>query len=187
MKNKGALWIGLAVLVLVQLACGMPNSAAKSTPTLPPAATEVEAAPTEPAAEPTQANEPAQSSCDPQPTDNAVSSGLISKVTMAKDTQGDQRDPVGPTKVFTPNAIIHAVTAIQDAPADTKFTAVWYAVNVGSAADCNTKIDTNDLTTDGSRNIDFSLSPTKSWPSGTYRVEIFVNDQLDQFVAFSVK
>ncbi len=106
---------------------------------------------------------------------------------MAKDTQGDNKDPVNPTTVFAPSAIFHAVVEIDKAPANTKFTAAWYVVDVGSAAAPNSAIDSTDLTTDGTRNIDFTLKPASTWPVGTYRVEISVNDVLDTVTTFSVK
>ncbi len=114
-------------------------------------------------------------------------SDVISSVTMAQDTQGTNKDPINPTTTFTPNSIFHAVVATKDAPANTKFTATWYAVDVGSAAAPNTKIDSSSLTTDGTRNLDFTLSPKSTWPPGTYRVEIYVNDQLAKTINFSVQ
>jgi hypothetical protein len=120
--------------------------------------------------------EGASSSGQPKP------SGLISSVTMAEKTQGATKDPVNPTSVFAPNSIFHAVVSVQNAPANTKFTAVWYAVDAG-----NTLIDQTDLATDGTRNIDFTLTPTTTWSAGVYRVEIYVNGRLDTVKIFSVK
>lgn len=114
-------------------------------------------------------------------------SGLIEKVTMALDTQGDTKEPVNPTTSFGTQDTFHAVVAIVDAPADTKLEATWYAIDVGKDVECNTQIDTYPLTTDGSRNVDFTLAPTKGWPSGSYRVEVFVNGTLDQVAFFTVK
>ena len=79
------------------------------------------------------------------------------------------------------------MVGIKDAPADTKFSAAWYAVDVGQAAAPNTLIDKTDISTDGSRNIDFTLTSQDVWPVGTYRVEIFVNEQKVEEVSFSVK
>ena len=114
-------------------------------------------------------------------------SGLIDKVTMAKDTQGDAKDPVNPTTVFGTSDTFHAVVHSNSAPESTKFKAIWYAVDDGNAADSNKVIDSSDLTADGTVNIDFYLTPTSSWPTGTFQVEIYVNGVLDQVVNFSVK
>jgi hypothetical protein len=116
-----------------------------------------------------------------------TASGIISKVTMAEDTQGANKNPVNPTTVFQTGATIHAVVAIRNAPASTRVKAIWFATSAESV-DCNTQVgQPYELTTDGSRNIDFSLSPTTTWPTGSYRVEIYVDDNLDQVVNYTVQ
>lgn len=114
-------------------------------------------------------------------------SGLIEKVVMAEDTQGELLDPVNPTTEFKADAVFHAVVAIKDAPADTKFKASWFVVDVGSAAEAGQLIDSSELTADGTRNLDFTLSPKDKWPSGTYKVEIAVNGVKEAETTFSVK
>jgi outer membrane usher protein FimD/PapC len=125
--------------------------------------------------------------CPPLPPAVVKPSGIVSNVTMALGTKGDTKDPVNPTLVFQPNSVFHAVVAIQNAPKNTKFKAAWFATDVGSAADCNTAMDDTEFSTDGTRNIDFTLAPSTTWPAGTYRVEIYVNGNLDRVVNFSVK
>lgn len=129
----------------------------------------------------------AGSTVTPTATIAPKSSGLISSVTMARDTKGEDKEPVNPTTTFQAKSIFHAVVALKSAPDNSRITAVWYVVDVGNAAAPNTKIDSTDLTTNGTRNINFSLTPTDSWPVGTYRVDILVNGVLDQTVNFSVK
>jgi hypothetical protein len=114
-------------------------------------------------------------------------SSVISKVTMAEDVQGDKGDPVNPTTTFKPQATFHAVVAIENAPKDTQLKVAWYAVDVGEAASPNTEIDSYELSADGTRNIDFTLKPKTQWPVGKYRVEIYLNGNLDRTVEFSVK
>ena len=106
---------------------------------------------------------------------------------MAQDVQGDAKDPVNPTREFTANSVFHAVVAIEDAPDNTKFKAVWYATDVGSAASCNTLIDSFELASDGTRNLDFNLTPSSQWPPGLFRVEIYVNSEPDSVVDFTVR
>lgn len=114
-------------------------------------------------------------------------SGLISKVTMARDTQGEDREPVNPTTVFQGKSVFHAVVATKNAPKNTRFGAVWYVVDVGNDGPANAKIDSSELTAEGTRNIDFTLTPTDTWPAGSYRVDLLVNGVLDRSVTFSVK
>ncbi len=114
-------------------------------------------------------------------------SPYITSIAIAKNVQGDNKDPVNPTRTFVPNAIFHAVVAIENAPSDSKFKAIWYATDVGSAAACNTLIDSFELTSQGSRNLDFNLTPNSKWLTGLYRVEIFVNSKLDSITDFTVQ
>jgi hypothetical protein len=125
--------------------------------------------------------EPGNTSEEPNP------SGYIDQVILATGVEGDNMDPTGETMTFSPSDTFHAVVVTKDAPADTTFEAVWFAVDVGDAADPNTKIDQTNLTTEGTRNLDFSLKPTSKWPAGSYKVEISVNGTLDQVVEFTVE
>jgi hypothetical protein len=70
-----------------------------------------------------------------------------------------------------------------------KLRGVWTFVDVGDAAPANTKIDEKTLTADGDTDDGvFSLTkPTKGWPVGKYRVEIYVNDDLATAVKFTIK
>jgi hypothetical protein len=107
---------------------------------------------------------------------------------MAEGVNEADNSPVNPTAVFGTTATIHAVAMVENAPAGTNFTGTWYAVDVGSAAAPNTLIDSAQVVTDGTRNIDFSLAPpTSSWPAGLYMVEIDVNGTKTAQVYFMVQ
>ncbi|MBI5304606.1 MAG: hypothetical protein HY868_20900 [Chloroflexi bacterium] len=121
------------------------------------------------------------------PTPAPKSSSIVKSVTLATDARSDTRDPINPTTEFNPTATFHAIVAIQNASANTKVKAMWYATDVGTVAPPNTLIDQTELTADGTRNIDFTLQPSGSWPPGKFRVEIFVNGTLDRKVEFTVK
>ncbi len=125
-------------------------------------------------------------SVTPTPTTPAF---YIVSVTMAKGVQGQDNSPVNPTSIFSATDTFHAVVMIQDAPLNTNFTSIWYAVDVGSAAQPNTVIDTAQVLTDGTRNIDFSLMPqaNSSWPTGIYSVEIDVNGTKAADMYFTVQ
>ena len=169
--------LSISLLILAQLAC---NAVTNSTQQ-PVEPTQAVSAPTE------EANVPSSGNCAPVTLPTETKSGYVEKITIAKDVEGEEKNPVGPTKVYGENDVFHAVVAIIDAPADTVFKAVWYATDVGKDADCNTHIDETELTTDGTRNLDFNLTPSQAWPVGAYRVEIFVNNTLEKVVKFSVK
>jgi DnaJ domain len=136
--------------------------------------------------------EPTVLSASTQPVETAApnsggSGDYITDVVMATSTSGSNFDPIGVTDTFTPSATFHAVVTIAEAPANTNVKAVWYAADVGSAAPANTKIDEYTLTTEGSRNLDYTLKPTTTWPVGTYKVEIYENGTLARTVSFTVQ
>lgn len=70
-----------------------------------------------------------------------------------------------------------------------KLRGVWIAENVGEAAPENTRIDESTLTADQDDFYGaFSLSkPTKGWPVGKYKVEIYAGDELATTVKFTIK
>ncbi len=121
------------------------------------------------------------------PGTSAGDMSFITNVVMATATISDTFAPVGETTVFAPTDTFHAVVTIKDAPDGTNIRAVWYAQDVGPALAKNYKISEYPVTTSGSRNIDFTLKPTKNWPPGTYRVEIYANGQLYKSIEFSVQ
>ena len=70
-----------------------------------------------------------------------------------------------------------------------KLRSVWIAEDVGDAAPANTKIDEASLAADQDDfSGAFSLSkPTKGWPPGKYRVEIYAGDDLAETLKFTIK
>jgi len=111
---------------------------------------------------------------------------VITGITLAEDVTA-QLQPMNPTTTFQANSVIHAIVAIKDAPPGTKFQAAWYVTDTGSAATANSLIDKTEVVTDGTRNIHFSLKSATQWLTGTYRIEISVNGELDRTLSFSVK
>jgi hypothetical protein len=106
------------------------------------------------------------------------------KVTMSTEIEGDQ------TITFTPDTEkIYALFKTEGAKRGDKMRGVLIAEDVGAVAPANTavsetKIDMEGDTQDG----DFNFSkPTKGWPPGKYRVEIYLNDKLVTSAKFTVK
>ncbi|MEW5961092.1 MAG: hypothetical protein AB1801_25480 [Chloroflexota bacterium] len=129
-------------------------------------------------------------SCPPLPSPAYQPSGFVKGITIAQDTQGAEYEPVNPGRVFPPDATFHAVVALENAPDNTEIKARWYVQDVGGAEPCNTEvIQPFTLTTSGSRNLDFTLQPPPgaAWPLGVYRIEIYVNGNLDLDVDFNVE
>ena len=70
----------------------------------------------------------------------------------------------------------------------TKLRAVWIAEDVGSVAPANYKIDEASVVAPAPpSNGVFSLSrPNDGWPAGSYRVEVYANDELTETTKFSI-
>ena len=84
---------------------------------------------------------------------------------------------------------LFAMFKTKGAQSGDKLRGVWIAEDVGSAAPANSKIDEKTLTMDGDTDDgDLSLSkPTKGWPVGKYRLEIYVNDKLVTTTRFTIE
>jgi hypothetical protein len=69
-----------------------------------------------------------------------------------------------------------------------KIRAVWIAEDVGNVAPKNYKITETSTSADGPQAAGtFTLSqPTKGWPIGKYRVELYDGDQLAETVKFDI-
>lgn len=106
---------------------------------------------------------------------------VLKQVVLAQDTKPDTFEPVNPTTTFAKTApFIHAAIHVEQAPANTVFRARWYPPN-------QEPLDF-ELTTDGTRWLDFRLTPTPDgFPAGEYKVEIYVNDQLAETKTFTVQ
>ena len=106
---------------------------------------------------------------------------------MAEGFRGSDGEPINPKEEFTPKDRVYAVIRIQNAPANTKFKALWCVTDVGQAELPDTKLGESELSTDRTRGIYFSLVPAGGWSVGKYRVEIYVNGILDTVRQFRVK
>jgi hypothetical protein len=99
----------------------------------------------------------------------SASTANISSAKMARDQDGKQ-----PTKTFSPDEQFYCIVELSNAPNDTKVRAEWVAVNV-EGAKSNTEIDAA-KTTSGSGQLQFNLSNQGPWPTGDYKVDLYLND-----------
>jgi hypothetical protein len=103
---------------------------------------------------------------------------------MARDKNSE------PTDTFAPNVPkLYAFFKTEGSSKGDKLRGAWIAEDIGDAAPENTTIDEATLTADKDNFYGaFSLSkPTKGWPEGKYRVEIYVGDKLATSVNFTIK
>ncbi len=165
---------GLLLALGILAGCALPQAVAEPSPT---------PAPTDNSPFGESANNPGF--C-PANLATPVQSSMIRSVTMAKKISEDN-SPVDPTNEFGATDMLHAVVAIDNAPAGTRFKAVWVVVDIGDPSTCNTKIAEYEITTEGTRNIDFNVSPEPSWPAGKYKVEFYINGALDREESYTIQ
>jgi hypothetical protein len=111
----------------------------------------------------------------------SASTAKIDSVTLTADENNVQA-----TQVFGQSDVFYAVVTTKNAPDDTKLKAVWVAVEA-EGVDPNFTILEKELVSEGMDTFTFSLSNDNLWPVGKYRVDIYMNDELDQSVEFSVE
>jgi hypothetical protein len=110
----------------------------------------------------------------------AFSSASAENVRLAQDQAGQQA-----TTQFQPGDTFYLVGDLSNAPDDTKLKAVWTAVAV-EGAEPNLVIEERELTAP-SGPFWFSLSQQSGiWPAGSYKVELFLNDESNQTLDFQV-
>lgn len=109
-----------------------------------------------------------------------VSTAKLEDVRMAKDEAGNS-----PTTTFGQEDTFYLLGNLANAPSDTSLKAVWTVVDAQDV-DPNTKIDEASLTT-GSGTFYFYLENNNPlWPVGRYKVELYMNDKLEQTIEFEV-
>ena len=82
----------------------------------------------------------------------------------------------------------HIVIKLAEGNEGTKVKTVWTNINAGGAA--NQKLWTKELVPDGEdRSADFSLSNSnnKQFPTGDYKIDIYLDDELVQTVRYKVR
>lgn len=93
------------------------------------------------------------------------------------------------TSIFSNTDDFYAVVELNDATLDTVVKAVWTAVDV---AETHREYEVREHTLNATQQsfsgtIYFQLSNDEIWPSGRYRVDLYLNDTLDQSLEFSVE
>ncbi|MBN1429653.1 MAG: hypothetical protein JXB07_14885 [Anaerolineae bacterium] len=111
----------------------------------------------------------------------SFSTARIDSAVMASDEAGTQE-----TTVFTPDQIMYCIVTLANAPEDTTVKAVWTAIDV-EGEDPDLKIDETEMTIESENVITFSLTNNGLWPSGKYKVDLYLNDALDRTLAFEVR
>ena len=112
--------------------------------------------------------------------DFSASTANISEAYLSMYEDGSEE-----TTVFAQDEIIYCIVVLKNAPDETVVKAEWIAVDVENT-EPNFVIDVVEITT-GSDTLTFNLSNTGLWPLGDYRVDIYLNEELANSLAFSVQ
>ena len=110
----------------------------------------------------------------------SASTASITEAVMARDAEGTE-----PTTVFAPEDTFFCLVTLGNAPDDTSVRAVWTAVEV-EGNDPNTVIDESAIES-GSGTLEFNLTNSNPWPVGSYKVDLYLNDELDRTIEFEVQ
>jgi len=108
----------------------------------------------------------------------------LTNLRMAFDEDGENV-----TTTFSPTDIFYAVADLANAPQGTQVEAKWTAVN---AADTEPNLEFQTQTLDITEEtftgtIYFQLSNDEGWPTGQYKVDLYLDGALAQTAEFSVQ
>lgn len=109
----------------------------------------------------------------------SFSTAKISDAFMTNDENAAAK-----TSLFAQDDVFYCVVQLSGAPDDTKLKAVWTAVEVEGEAP-NTFLYEKEYV-GGASSVTFDLSNSQLWPPGKYKVDLYLNDQLDRTLEFAV-
>jgi hypothetical protein len=119
-------------------------------------------------------------------SDTELGSGFaIKEIHMAKDDGSGS--PGDETNSFEPgDRTIHCVVRLNEAKAGTQMKFAWWIVDAEGAK--NEKIKEIDYKTRALENVVHGhLTLPQDWPSGKYKVQVYVNGDLDKTVMYTVQ
>jgi hypothetical protein len=161
MKHHPA-WLAMGLLLCVVLACNLSKNANTNT------------------------NSNSNKNSAGSNTDVDLGSGVaVEEIHMAKD-DGDGK-PGAETENFSPDdRTIHCVTRLKSAKSGTQMRFVWWIVDADGAQ--NKKIKEIEYTTRATEDVVHGhLTFSKDWPTGKYKVQVYVNGDLDKTAFYSVQ
>ncbi len=120
----------------------------------------------------------------PQPTRAANAEVYVDKIYMAEDNNGKAGDE---TTSYAPgDRTVHCIIDLNKAKKGTQVRFIWKAVDVSGSQ--NEEIKTIDYTTNSFENkVHGHLTLPRDWPTGKYRVEVYINGALDKTVDYTVE
>ncbi len=111
----------------------------------------------------------------------SFSTAKIADAKMTSDSEGTQE-----TTKFAQDQVFYCIVTLANAPEDTKIKAVWTAVEV-EGEQPNLLIDQAEMTSGNQNVFTFNLTNNNLWPTGKYKVDLYLNDKLDRTLEFTVE
>jgi hypothetical protein len=111
----------------------------------------------------------------------SVSTANIKNAFMAREVDGELVQ-VG---TYASDEVFLCTADLANSPEDTVVTASWYVVEA-EGVDPNFLIEETSITS-GSNQLFFDLSNNMLWPSGSYRVDLSIGDEVVETVEFQVQ
>ena len=111
---------------------------------------------------------------------------FISEIRMSKDDgSGDPQDEA--ITVFSPSdRTIHCVVKLKGSDAGTKMKFSWWIIDAGGEK--NERIKEIDYTTREMENVVHGhLSFPQDWPKGKYKVDVYVNGNVDRTIGYAIQ
>jgi hypothetical protein len=117
-----------------------------------------------------------------------VTTASLSEATMCRSVDSDMR-PVDAADIFaTDTPEIFCSVKLSSAPSDTEVKAEWIYVQGELEGTENYLIDDYTLTAEGTLYLGFSLTePDAGWPTGEYKVILYVDGEEKLSVPFTVQ
>jgi len=111
----------------------------------------------------------------------SVSTANISSAKMFADSEGTQE-----TTVYAQDQPFYCIVELANAPEDTTLKAVWTAVEA-EGTEPNLVIDDAEITAGNENVFTFDLTNNGLWPIGKYKVDLYLNGELDRTLEFEVQ
>jgi hypothetical protein len=122
-------------------------------------------------------------------TDDSESEVTIEKTVLAREVE----DKFEPVKSFRPNDTFAVLVFLNEAKIGTQLKAVWTLVDAGGQQDKKILEKTVEITPEAIKGVEepnrinLSLKPDELFPTGDYKVDIYLNDEPAKTVEFKIK
>ena len=110
----------------------------------------------------------------------SFSTANIQRAWLSSDSSGSPE-----TTEFSQDETFYCLAELANASDETMLKAVWTAISA-EGTDPNFLIDESELTT-GDGTVTFNLNNDQLWPVGTYKVDLYLNGELDRALTFEVR